>query len=160
LSVFKRDLIKLVPALHAYALGLSGRLSDADDLVQETLEKAWRAQAQFQPDSCMKAWLFTILRNSHHGHGRRLGRVVEDRTGQHAGRLQTEPIQLWHLDLADVLRAMSRLEPESLNALLLVASGLSYEETAAVCGAPLRTVQSRVRRARLKLAHDLGEPLT
>lgn len=156
MTVFQRELIKLVPVIRAYALVITHhRASAADDLVQDTLEKAWRAQEQFQPGTSMKAWLFAILRNSQHNERRRSRRIVEDPDGFHASSLHSEPAQGWRTEYLDVLEAIERLDPASRQALLLITAGLSYEEVAAVCDTPLRTVQSRVRRARLRLAAEL-----
>lgn len=153
---FQRELIQLAPVLRAYALILTRRCgSEADDLVQDTLERAWRARDQFQPGSSLKAWLFTILRHSQHNEWRRSRRLVDDPDGEHAAGLRTEAVQGWRAEFADVLTAMHRLDAASRHALLLVTAGLSYEETAAVCQTPLRTVQSRVRRARQRLADEL-----
>lgn len=142
--------------VRAYALIVTRQSrSAADDLVQETLEKAWRAQDQFQPGSSMKAWLFAILRNCQHNEWRRSRRFVEDPEGVHAASLRSEASQGWRTEFIDVLNAIDRLDPASRQALLLVTAGLSYEEVAIVCESPLRTVQSRVRRARQRLAVEL-----
>jgi RNA polymerase sigma-70 factor (ECF subfamily) len=155
-SAFQRELIDLAPVVRAYALIVTRQsANDADDLVQDTLEKAWKARDQFQPGTSMKAWLFTILRNSQHNEWRRSRRMVEDPNGDYAASLRSEPVQGWRIEFADVLAAIERLDPDSRQALLLITAGLSYEETAAVCDSPLRTVQSRVRRARLRLAEEL-----
>ncbi len=156
MTSFQRELIDLAPVLRAYALIVTRQSKcDADDLVQDTLEKAWRARAQFQPGTSMKAWLFTILRNSQYNEWRRSRRIVEDPNGDHAASLRSEAAQGWRVEFADVLVVVDQLDPDSRQALLLVTAGLSYEETALVCGCPLRTVQSRVRRARQRLAEDL-----
>ena len=60
---FTRELIALLPAVRAFAISLTGRVDRSDDLVQETVMKAWAASASFQMGTNMKAWLFTILRN-------------------------------------------------------------------------------------------------
>lgn len=155
MSVFQRDLVDLVPVVRAYAHIVTRSSGDADDLLQDTLEKAWSAREQFQPGTSMRAWLFTILRNSHHNDWRRSRRMVEDPNGDHAATLHTEASQGWRTEFCDVLSAVQRLDPASRDALLLITVGLSYEEVAIVCGSPLRTVQSRVRRARQKLVDEL-----
>ncbi|WP_305305900.1 sigma-70 family RNA polymerase sigma factor [Brevundimonas sp.] len=156
MSFFQHELLTLLPVVRAYALIVTRQSSSAaDDLVQDTLEKAWRAQDQFQPGTSMKAWLFTILRNSQHNEWRRSRRLVEDPEGAHAATLRSEPAQGWRIEFLDVLDAIERLDPASRQALLLVTAGLSYEEVAIVCESPLRTVQSRVRRARQRLAAQL-----
>ena len=81
MTAFQRELLELVPVVRAYALLVTRRAADADDLVQDTLGKAWRAQEQFQVGTSMKAWLFTILRNSHRNDWRRSYRIVEDPEG-------------------------------------------------------------------------------
>ena len=151
-SAFQSELVSLAPVLRAYALIVAHRSADADDLVQDTLEKAWKAQEQYQPGTSMKSWLFTILRNSQHNSWRRSRRLVEDPNGYHASCLHTEASQGWRAEFSDVLKAMDTLDEASRQALLLITAGLSYEETASVCGCNLRTVQSRVRRARQRLA--------
>jgi len=149
-------LLALVPVLRAYALIVTRQsASSADDLVQDTLEKAWRAREQFQPGTSMKAWLFAILRNSQHNEWRRSRRLVEDTDGAYAASLCCEPAQGWRTEYLDVLNAIDRLDPASRQALLLVTAGLSYEEVATVCESPLRTVQSRVRRARQRITAEL-----
>ena len=62
---FKRELTGVVPHLRAFARGLCGRPDMADDLVQETLMKAWAAQERFEPGTSMRAWTFVILRNAY-----------------------------------------------------------------------------------------------
>lgn len=156
MTVFQRELIKLVPIVRGYAMLVTRHsASAADDLVQDTLEKAWRARDQFKPGTSMKAWLFAILRNSQHNEWRRSRRIIEDPDGFHAASLHSEPAQGWRTEFIDVLEAIERLDPASRHALLLITAGLSYEEAATVCDTPLRTVQSRVRRARQRLAAEL-----
>jgi len=62
----KDDLLAAVPSLRAFAISLCGRTARAEDLVQETLMKAWANSASFQPGSNMIAWLYTILRNEYY----------------------------------------------------------------------------------------------
>ena len=100
----------------------------------------------------MKAWLFTILRNCQHNNWRRSRRLVDDPNGYHASTLHSEASQGWRVEFAEVLKAMESLDADSRQALLLITAGLTYEETANVCRCNLRTVQSRVRRARKRLA--------
>lgn len=145
-------MINLAPVLRAYALIMVPHGADADDLVQDTLERAWKARGQYQPGTSMKAWLFTILRNCRHNNWRRSRRLVEDPNGYHASTLHSEASQGWRVEFAEVLTAMASLDADSRQALLLITAGLTYEETASVCRCNLRTVQSRVRRARKRLA--------
>lgn len=143
--------------MRAYALFLTGRPADADDLVQQALEKAWRRQDQYVAGTNLKAWLLTIVRNSHHNNWRQGRRVVEDPGGRAAGRMRREEDQLWNAQIRDVAAAIAKLDPDQRHALLLITAGLSYEEAAAACETPLRTMQSRVRRARAKLTALLAD---
>jgi RNA polymerase sigma-70 factor (ECF subfamily) len=78
---FRRELISIIPNLRAFAASLSGSFDRADDLVQETLVKAWDKQHTFQPGTNLKAWLFTILRNEFYTQMRKKGREVQDVDG-------------------------------------------------------------------------------
>lgn len=143
--------------MRAYALFLTGKTSDADDLVQQALEKAWRSQDQYVRGTNLKAWLLTIVRNSHHNNWRQGRRVVEDPDGKAAARLRREENQSWNAQIRDVAGAIAELDPDQKHALLLITAGLSYEEAAESCATPLRTMQSRVRRARAKLTLLLAD---
>jgi len=77
---FKRELLSALPGLRAFAMSLSGRSDRADDLVQETIMKAWSKQTSFQLGTNMKAWLFTILRNEFYSQVRKRVHEVRDRT--------------------------------------------------------------------------------
>ncbi len=156
-SSFQLSLIELIPVMRAYAVFLTGRQADADDLVQQALEKAWRAQDQYVVETSLKAWLLTIVRNAHYNNFRQGRRVVEDPDGKAASRLRTEEGQVWQAQIQDVADAIAELDPDQRHALLLITAGLSYEEAALACATPLRTMQSRVRRARAKLALLLAD---
>ncbi len=143
--------------MRAYALFLTGKPSDADDLTQQALEKAWRAQERYVEGTNLKAWVLTIVRNSHHNNWRQSRRMQEDPGGRAAGRLRSEEDQVWSAQVRDVAAAISALDPDQRHALLLITAGLSYEEAAESCATPLRTMQSRVRRARAKLAVLLAD---
>lgn len=157
-GTFKHDLIDMVPRLRRYALSLAFDSSEADDLVQFTLLKAWEHRARFQTGTSLVAWLFTILRNGFINGRRKLRYEVPDPTGLHASAL-TEPAGQDHrMHLQAVQAALDRLEPPHREALLLVAvEGLAYGDAAAVLGCPPGTVKSRVSRARDRLTRVLGE---
>ncbi len=153
---FKNDLIALIPPLRAFAISLSGKVDQADDLVQETLMKAWGNRASFEPGTKLKAWLFTILRNEFYTVFRKRRREVEDADGVIAANVGVHPEQDGHMDLTDMQAALKRLPVDQREALLLVsASDMSYEEAAAICGVAVGTIKSRVNRARSKLAELL-----
>jgi RNA polymerase sigma-70 factor, ECF subfamily len=155
--VFKDGLIKSIPRLRAFAISLSGRVDRADDLVQETLTKAWAHRSSFLPGSNFQGWLFTILRNDYYSFLRKRKREVEDVDGKIAIMTGVRPEQDGHLDLADMQHALGKLPAEQREALLLVSvSDQSYEEAAVICGVAVGTIKSRVNRARKALAILLG----
>ena len=71
LAQFKSDLVTVIPALRAFARSLCGNATQADDLVQETMLKAWAARRSYVPDTSFKAWTFRILRNAFYSHWRK-----------------------------------------------------------------------------------------
>jgi len=149
----RRALVASIPNLRAFAISLCGDVHRADDLVQETLIKAWSHYDSFQEGTNLKAWLFTILRNTFISERRKLGREVQDFDGVHAARLARHPEQPGHVDFADFRRALATLSPEQREALMLVgAERFSYEEAARITGCEVGTVKSRVHRARVRLA--------
>ncbi len=153
----KQDLIDMIPNLRAFARSLSGNAARADDLVQETLLKAWANRDKFEDGTNLRAWLFTILRNSFYSQMRRATREVEDVDDRHALRTQTPATQDDPLQLDDFRRALHVLPPEQREALILIgASDFSYEEAAEVCECAVGTVKSRVARARARLASLLN----
>ena len=150
---FKDGLLKSIPALRGFAVYLAGSADRADDLVQETLTKAWAHQDKFMPGTNLKAWLFAILRNTFYSQLRIRGREVEDANEVFSGTLAVNGEQLAHMDMADMSRALQRLPAEQREALLLIsASDMSYDEAASVCGVAVGTIKSRVNRGRTKLA--------
>ena len=156
-SSFKDDLVAEIPSLRAFATSLCGSVTLADDLVQDALLKAWTHASKFQPGTSLRAWLFTILRNSYYSQYRRRVREVQDSDGVYARDVAVAGDQESHLDLADFRKAMGHLPPEQREVLMLVgASGLTYEETAAICGVEVGTIKSRLSRARAKLTDLLG----
>ena len=154
----KKDaLLLLIPNLRAFAFSLCGKPERADDLVQETLLKAWTHLDSFQDGTNLRAWLFTILRNSYISELRRRRRDIEDSDGKKAASLSVAPAQQGHLDMMDLRKALELLPPNQREALVLVgAAGMSYEEAAEIAGCAVGTVKSRVNRARNKLTGLLG----
>ena len=151
-AAFKSALLAELPSLRAFAISLSGSHDHADDLVQETVMKAWGAHASFIPGTSLRAWLFTIMRNTYFSQYRKARREVQDSDGEAAARLVSAPAQDGHLDLADFRAALEKLPDDQREALILVgASGFSCEEAAEICGCAVGTIKSRVNRARQKL---------
>ncbi len=154
---FRERLIAEIPNLRAFAASLSGSMQMADDLVQDSLLKAWSHADSFAEGTNMRAWLFTILRNTYFSIQRKRGREVQDSAGMHAERMGVAPAQEGVVDLADFRRALAKLSEEQREVLIMVGvSGISYEEAAEICGVAVGTVKSRVNRARNKLAELLG----
>lgn len=154
---FKNDLIAFIPPLRAFAISLTGKVDRADDLVQETLLKAWANRSSFEPGTKLKAWLFTILRNEFYTVFRKRKREVEDADGIIAANVGVHPAQHSYMDLSDMQMALGLLPVDQREALLLVsASDMSYEEAAVICGVAVGTIKSRVNRARVKLGEILN----
>jgi RNA polymerase sigma-70 factor (ECF subfamily) len=153
----KQALLGLIPNLRAFAVSLCGDVERADDLVQETLLKAWDHLESFEQGTNLRAWLFTILRNTYFSDCRRRRREVADPDGSKAADLAVHPGQQGHLDMQDFRRALNVLPPDQREALVLIgAAGFSYEEAASISGCAVGTIKSRVNRARARLTELLG----
>ena len=149
---FKRELLATLPSLRAFAVSLSGKHDKADDLVQDTVMKAWAKQSSFEMGTNIKAWLFTILRNEFYSQMRKRGREVQDSDGAFTERMAVHPSQYGIMDLGDFRRALDQLPDDQREAIILIgASGFSYEEAAEICKCAIGTMKSRVSRARTKL---------
>jgi RNA polymerase sigma-70 factor, ECF subfamily len=150
-------MLEAVPSLRAFAISLCGNVDRADDLVQETLLRAWGNMSSFQPGTNMSAWLFTILRNLFRSEYRKRRREVEDVDGSYAETLTSLPEQNGRLEIVEFRDALTLLPSEQRESLILVgASGFSYEEAAQICGCAVGTIKSRVNRARSRLAEILS----
>jgi RNA polymerase sigma-70 factor, ECF subfamily len=149
---FRAQIIAAIPSLRAFGLSLTARSDKADDLVQETLMKAWKHHESFQEGTNMKAWLYTILRNEFYSQIRKRKREVEDADGVYSSKVAVHAEQDGHLDMADFLIALAKLPEDQREAIILVgASGFSYEEAAEICSVAVGTIKSRVNRARARL---------
>jgi RNA polymerase sigma-70 factor, ECF subfamily len=147
------EILAAIPSLRAFAISLTGHSDRADDLVQDTIVRAWTNIDRFERGTNLNAWLFTILRNLFHSDYRKRQREIEDADGSYAERLKTRPDQQSHLDFEDFRAALATIPLDQREALLLVgAQGLSFEEAAEVCQVAVGTVKSRVNRARTRLA--------
>ncbi len=154
---FQRDLMALAPNLRAFARSLCGSPDQADDLVQETLIKAWKHQDSFAQGSNLKAWLFTILRNVFLSERRKRKFEVSDPDGSMAEQLSVKGEQAGRMDMVDFTKALAKLPAEQREALILIgAEGFSYEDAALMCGCAVGTIKSRVNRARARLAELTG----
>lgn len=154
---FRNELMRALQPMRGFALSLVLNHSRADDLVQETLLKAWANRKGFQPGTNFQAWVFTILRNQFYSEQRKRKREVEDVDGIAAGQLEALPDQDDHLTLKAVWVTMGKLPVTQREALMLIGfNGLTYEAAADVLGCQVGTVKSRVSRARSYLSNLLG----
>ena len=149
---FKQQLALVIPHLRAFGRSLSGNRDVADDLVQETLMKAWAARQRFQAGTNMRAWTFIILRNLYLSQMRR-ARFKGEWDDLVADRVLAAPAsQDRHVELGDMQRALLQLPQPQREALILVgAGGFAYEEAAEICGCAVGTIKSRVARGRVAL---------
>lgn len=151
------EMLALAPKLRAYAWVLTRGACDADDLVQETLMRAWQFRHSFRPGSNLKAWMFRIQRNAYLAGLSGKLKTVSDADGLLTRRLAQEADQEWRVRFGELLGALARLPAQNREALLLVAnSGLTYDEAANVCDCSIGTIKSRVSRAREQLAELVG----
>lgn len=149
----KEELVEHLPAMRAFALSLTRNSAAADDLVQDTVVKAWSNLDKFQQGTNLRAWLFTILRNTFYSLHRKRKREVEDPEGVMADSLSEKPHHDGRLAMNDFKEAFAQLTNEHREALVLVgAEGFSYEEAAEMCGCAVGTIKSRTNRARKHLA--------
>lgn len=154
---FREELLSSLQNLRGFAYSLCGDVDKGDDLVQETLLKAWDKHELFEAGTNLKAWLFTIMRNEFYSRMRKKTRETEDPDEILAGKLAVHPAQDGHMDMQDFRSALTELPNDQREALILVgASGFSYEEAADVCDCAVGTIKSRVNRARNRLAELLN----
>jgi RNA polymerase sigma factor (sigma-70 family) len=143
-------IVDLIPRLRRYARALAGDRARADDLVQDTLERAWNKFHLWRPGSDLRAWLFTVMHNVHVNQVRasRDHSVLDDEGAEMA----VAPVQGAGLEMRDLERALALLPAEQREVLLLIAlEDMSYAEVANTLGIPIGTVMSRLSRAREKL---------
>ena len=145
----KTEIAHLLPDLRAFSRSLAGRPDLADDIVQDSVLKAWKARDRFEPGTNLKAWLFTIIRNTYYSDRRRAGRIVQDEDGVLTDNMVSPSGQGDQLELQNMRRALSMLPDEQREALMLIgAGGFSHEEASAIMGVAVGTIKSRVFRAR------------
>lgn len=156
-DAFRIELGDVIPHLRAFGRSLSGNRDTADDLVQETLLKAWAARARFHAGTSIRAWTFTILRNLFLSQMRR-ARFKGEWDDLTAERTLAAPAgQDGAVHLSDLHRALMLLPQTQREALILVgAGGFAYEEAADICGVAVGTIKSRVARGRAALEEILS----
>jgi RNA polymerase sigma-70 factor (ECF subfamily) len=146
----------MIPQLRAFTRMLSGDRTSADELSLKTLAEAWRGQYAFDPDTNLRAWLFTIARNKFHSNRHNdLREAPLEQAGAKSIPIHTGD-QIRSADIPDTMGAFRLLSDKFREALILVsASGFSYEEAAKICDCPVGTVKSRVFRARQALVANV-----
>lgn len=153
----REELITHLPALRAFALSLTRNRATADDMMQDTVLKAWTNMDKFKVGTNMRAWLFTILRNNFYSSRRKLNREVADVDNAFSNTLSVKPEHDGRLQMMDFKTAFDQLPDEQREALILVgANGFSYEDAGEMCGVATGTIKSRVNRARGKLTELLN----
>lgn len=164
-TAFEKEALVHLDALYRVALRLTANASDADDLVQETMLKAYRSWDQYQPGTNAKGWLLTILRNSFINEYRRRTRHPEtvdvDTIEPFAvfQDIQEEDPQGAFFDKIvddEVLKAIDGL-PDAFRETVVLSDveGMSYQEIGKILGIPVGTVKSRLFRARQMLQGKL-----
>jgi RNA polymerase sigma-70 factor, ECF subfamily len=149
-------IIEHIPRLRRYARALVGDRYIADDLVQDTLERAWNKFYLWRAGSDLRAWLFTIMHNVFVNQARRRRYEIEQPM-EEPPAVPVRATQSDHLELQDVDRALRTLSIEQREVVLLVAvEQLTYEEVSRALGIPIGTVMSRLSRARERLRQILG----
>jgi RNA polymerase sigma-70 factor (ECF subfamily) len=151
-EAFRRELVRLIPHLRAFARTLCGDPTAADDLAQDAMLKAWDARASFEMGTNMKAWTFMILRNQFYSEKRRSWRQTQlDQEAAERTLVAVDDPEA-PVALDELRQGLAMLPIEQREALVLVgAGGFAYEEAAAICECAVGTVKSRVSRARRAL---------
>jgi len=159
------ELVAAIPRLRRYARVLTGESSRADDLVQETLARAWEKRRLWAAGTDLRAWLFTIMHNvfvNQRALARRDAQNVSidaDDDGGGAWQIPVRATQQTRVELMEVLREVGRLPTDQRAVLVLAAvEEMRYEEIAAVLSIPIGTVMSRLSRAREKLRRATQMP--
>ena len=152
------EVVDLIPALRAFARTFYRNKDDADDLVQETLSKALANLERFEPGTRMKAWLFTIMRNTFLTGIKKTNRESPGQDDCVSGQSVTAPSQEWAQRSWEVAQAIDQLPEDQRQVIVLIGMiGIGYDDAAAICGCAIGTVKSRLNRARARLAETLGE---
>lgn len=149
-------IVACIPSLRRYARGLTSDVTRADDLVQDTLERAWSRFSFWKKRGDLRAWMFGIMHNHFIDGVRARSSRPEDSAGDDLLELAQRATQSDQIEVKDLDRVLQRLPPDQREVLLLVAvEEMSYLEAAGVIGVPIGTVMSRLARARERLRQEL-----
>lgn len=150
------EILEHLPALYRYALDLARNSHAAEDLVHDTVIKAYACIDKFQRGSNLRAWLFTILRNTLYTGLRKQKREIADSDGLYAASLVTQPEHEGRLAIVEFLTAFYQLSAEHRDVVTLIGvAGHSHNMDARMIGIPVGTVKSRLSRARAQLTETL-----
>ncbi len=153
----ENEVVDMIPRLRAYARVLTRDANDADDLVQETLLRALSNINSFQRGTMLRAWLFTIMRNSFYTNVKKRARERPGAEDCVSGFLTVLPDHDRHIHGKRLISAIEKLPEHYREILILVVMlGESYEDAAALCGVAIGTVKSRVNRARKLVMDEMG----
>jgi RNA polymerase sigma-70 factor (ECF subfamily) len=154
---FANGIVTSLSSLRSFAISLTRNVDQAEDLVQETVLRAIGKQDKFEPGTNLRAWLFAIMRNLFCSAYRKTRHEVEDVDGSYAAMMISIPDCEDRILLKDLASALAKLPHGQCEAMMLVgAEGMTYEEAAQVLGCAVGTIQSRVNRARNRLAELIG----
>jgi RNA polymerase sigma-70 factor (ECF subfamily) len=158
---FADGIVASLSSLRSFAISLTRNVDQAEDLVQETVLRAITKQEQFKAGTNLGAWLFAILRNLFCSALRKKKHEVEDADGSYAATLVSIPDYEDRIMLKELLAAVANLPLGQRQAIMLVGTeGMTYEEAAQALGCAIGTIQSRVSRARSRLAEFLDHDQT
>jgi RNA polymerase sigma-70 factor (ECF subfamily) len=158
------ELLAAIPRLRRYARVLTGDVNRADDLVQDTLARAWEKRALWQAGTDLRAWLFTIMHNVYVNQlsvaRRDASNISLDSEGATAAwQVPVRSNQFERVEVLELVQQMGRLPADQREVLLLAAvEEMQYDEIAAALDVPMGTVMSRLSRARAKLRRLVDEP--
>ena len=151
MSLDEQQLLTWVPRLRRYARAIAGSREDADDLVQDTLERAWAKSALWRGVGDMRAWLFGIMHNLHVD-GVRKPKIAIVNVNDELPELPVAATQDERLAVIDLQTALNQLPIEQREILLLVAlEDMAYGDIAKTLSIPIGTVMSRLSRGRERL---------
>lgn len=156
-STVTDDVVQLIPSLRAFSRALIRHSDEADDLVQETLAKAIANVDRFEPGTNLRAWLFTIMRNTFYNSIQK--RARESPAAADCASLQavSNPDYASYIEGRRVMAAIERLPERHREILVLVVIlGESYEDAAVICNCAVGTIKSRVNRARKMIIEEIG----
>ena len=152
LAHLNRDIVELIPALRMFARTFCKNAFDADDLVQETLTKAIANNSKFRPGTNLKAWMFTIMRNSFYTSTKVRRREQPGSEECVSDQRSVAQSQDWSMQGREVRASLDALPSEQREVLVLIGIlGVSYEEAAEMTGCAIGTIKSRLNRARHRM---------